>query len=249
MVCVSAGTAVANNGPTTAMSDATAMSDSPCPVDTTGHWALAPYVLQNDWAWRCRYAEANRQWNAEHPAQVVFIGDSITEGWVHHDPSLFTHGVVGRGLSGQTSAQLVVRFWQDVVALHPKAVHIMVGTNDLAGNTGPSSLTDYQNAIRSMVAMARANDIAVVLGSVLPADRFDWKQELHPAAQIVVLNDWLREFATEEGLVYADYYGAMVGPNGNLRSEWGPDGVHPNEAGYAVMRPIADAALAQALAQ
>lgn len=225
------------------------MSDSPCPTDTTGHWALAPYVLQNDWAWRCRFAEENKQWNAENPAKVVFIGDSITEGWVRADPALFTDGTVGRGLGGQTSAQLVVRFWQDVVALHPKVVHIMVGTNDLAGNTGPSSLTDYQNAIRSMVTMARANGIKVVLGSILPADRFDWKKDMRPAAQIVVLNDWLRAYAAEEGLIYADYYGAMVGPNGELRADIGPDGVHPNAEGYALMRPIADAALAEALQQ
>lgn len=228
---------------------AAGMVEKPCPADIGKTWALDPTVLKNDWAWRCRFAEENKVWNAGHPAKAVFIGDSISEGWVRADSSFFKNGVVGRGLSGQTSPQLLVRFWQDVVALHPRVVHIMIGTNDVAGNTGPTSPEDYRNAIRSMVAIARSNNISVVLASIPPADRFDWQPSLAPAARIVELNDWLRNFAKEEHLVFADYHSALSTKDGGLRPEFGKDGVHPDAAGYAVMRPIAERAIEHAMQQ
>lgn len=222
------------------------MSEQACPASREGLWALDERVLKNDWAWQCRYRAENAAIDPAHPPRVVFIGDSITEGWVSADPDLFAHGFVGRGISGQTSAQLLVRFWQDVVALHPRVVHIMVGTNDVAGNTGPTTPEAYKNAIRSMVALARANRIAVVLGSIPPTDRFDWAPQHQPAPWVATLNAWLRDYAESEGLAYANYYAALVGPGGRFPAQYAPDGVHPNAAGYAVMRPLAEAAIAAA---
>ncbi len=222
------------------------MMENSCPASRNGLWALDPQVLQNDWAWQCRYREENARVDPAHPPRAVFIGDSITEGWIAADPDFFAHGFLDRGLSGQTSAQLVVRFWQDVIALRPRVVHIMIGTNDIAGNTGPTTPEAYKNAIRSMVTMARANGIEVVLGSIPPTDHFDWAPQHKPAQWVATLNAWLRDYAETEGLVYANYYAALVGPGGAFPREFAPDGVHPSPAGYAVMRPIAERAVAEA---
>lgn len=216
------------------------MLDDPC----AGRPANV-YSPSADWAWLCRYQAAN-QALAGKAVDTVLIGDSITEGWVNQDPGFFVGGTVGRGISGQTSPQLLVRFWQDVIALRPKIVHIMIGTNDVAGNTGPTSPEAYKNAIRAMVALAKANHIVVILGSIPPADRFDWARQHKPAPTIVSLNAWLKDYAATEGLVYADYHGAMAGPNGELPGSFGPDGVHPNAAGYAVMRKVAEQAISNA---
>jgi lysophospholipase L1-like esterase len=225
------------------------MIEDPCPKSREGLWALSDYVLKNDWAWMCRYREDNKAYDRDRPATVVFLGDSITEGWANIDPAFFAHGNVGRGLGGQTSPQVLLRFYQDVVALHPKAVHIMIGTNDIAGNTGPNDVRAYKDNVRAMADIAKANGINVILGSIPPADRFRWKPDLRPAPLIVTLNDWLRDFAEQNGHVYADYFSALAGPNGELPERFGSDGVHPDAAGYAVMRPIADRAIAEALKQ
>jgi lysophospholipase L1-like esterase len=218
-----------------------------CPVSRDGLWALDPLVLQNDWAWQCRYRAENAQVDPAHPPQVVFMGDSITENWVSLDPGLFGPVRLGRGISGQTSPQMLVRFWQDVVALHPRIVHIMAGTNDIAGNTGPTTPEAYKNAVQAMILLAKANGIVVILGSIPPADRFGWSPQLRPAPWIDELNAWLRNYAETEDLVfYADYHAVLTGPNGELRPEFSADGVHPNAAGYAVMRPVTDAAIARA---
>lgn len=223
-----------------------AMVDDPCPANRDGLWALSDYVLKNDWAWLCRYRAENAAYGVKNPARAVFIGDSITEGWARTDPALFTGGVVGRGLSGQTSPQILLRFWQDVIALHPRVVHIMIGTNDIAGNTGPTSVAAYQANIRAMVDLARVNGVRVVLGSIPPAKRMDWRPGLAPAPRIAELNQWLRAFAAERGLVFADYHSVLAAPDGGLRPELGKDGVHPEAPGYALMRPIAERALAEA---
>lgn len=222
------------------------MMENACPASREGLWALDERVLKSDWAWQCRYAEDNARVDPSNPPQVVFMGDSITENWVGLDPGLFGKTRLGRGLSGQTSPQMLVRFWQDVIALHPRIVHIMAGTNDIAGNTGPTTPEAYKNAIRAMVSLAKANGIVVILGSIPPADSFGWATQHKPAPWIAGLNAWLKDFAKADGLIYADYHSALVGPNGELRPEYGPDGVHPNAAGYAVMRPIAEAAIAKA---
>ena len=201
---------------------------------------------KNDWADLCRYRAANEA--LPGGAKVVFIGNSITELWRAADPDLFTGGVVDRGVSGQTSGQTLLRFYPDVVALHPHVVHIMVGANDVAGNNGPSRPEDLKNNIRAMVDIAKANHIAVVLASITPASSFSWRKELHPAAQIKALNAWMADYARREGLTYVDYWSALAGPDGGMREGLSRDGVHPLVSGYGIMKPLAQAAIAQAMA-
>jgi lysophospholipase L1-like esterase len=196
-----------------------------------------------DWPNLCKYKAENAQVIASGRPDIVFMGDSITEGWRLIDPTMFNDKIIDRGISGQTSPQMLVRFMQDVVSLRPRAVHILAGTNDVAGNTGPNAPDDYKNNIRAMAALAKANGIAVILGSILPANHFIWRPDLKPAPQIVALNTWLRDFAAENHLGYVDYYSALVDGQGGLRSALTPDGVHPNQDGYAVMRPLAQAAI------
>ena len=198
-----------------------------------------------DWPNLGQYRDANAALTT--PPTAVFIGDSLTEFWQGADPDFYSNGIVGRGISGQTSPQMLLRFYQDVVALHPHAVHIMAGTNDLAANTGPTSPDDFKNNIRAMVDLARANHIRVILASILPADRFPWRPDIHPVEQIRQLNAWLRQFADQHKLIYADYYSSLTTPSGAFRPELSNDGVHPNSDGYAAMRPIADAALRKAM--
>lgn len=223
-----------------------AMAEQSCPASLDGLGALDERVLQSDWAWLCRYRADNAAIDPAHPPRVVFMGDSITENWARDDRALFSNGIVARGISGQTSPQMLVRFWQDVVALRPRVVHIMAGTNDIAGNTGPTTPEAYRNAVRAMVTLARANRIAVVLGSIPPSNAFGWNPALTPAPWIARLNTWLRDYAASEGAVFADYHTALAGPQGELPARYAPDGVHPNPAGYAVMRPIAERAIAEA---
>ena len=225
----------------------------PPPLPAAGDEKLQAYLkkhaedLARDYPDLCHFKSDNDALlKGAHPT-VVFMGDSITAAWGVGDPSLFSGGVVDRGISGQTSPQMVVRFYQDVVALHPRAVHIMAGTNDVAGNTGPSSPEDFKNNIRAMVDLARANHIQVVLASILPAERFPWRPDIQPVEQIRQLNQWLQQFAGEHHLIYADYYSALTTPSGAFRPELSNDGVHPNSDGYAAMRPIADVALRKAV--
>jgi lysophospholipase L1-like esterase len=225
----------------------------PPPMASQGDEKLQEYLkkhaedLVRDYADLCHYKSDNAAMlNGVHP-KAVFMGDSITEGWGVGDASLFSLGVIDRGISGQTSPQMLVRFYQDVVALHPQVVHIMAGTNDVAGNTGPSSPDDFKNNIRAMVALAKTNHIQVVLASILPAERFPWRPDIQPVEQIRQLNAWLRQYAGEHKLIYADYYSALTTTSGAFRAELSNDGVHPNSDGYAAMRPIADAALRKAM--
>ena len=162
------------------------------------------------------------------------------------DPAFFSAARLDRGICGQTSAQMLLRFHADVVALKPKVVHILAGTNDVAGNLGPSRPEDFKNNIRAMAEIADASGIAVVLGAIPPADRFLWRAGLMPAAQIGELNAWLKGFAASRGYVFADYHGAMATPEGAMRPAFSKDYVHPNRAGYGVMAPIAQAALDEA---
>jgi lysophospholipase L1-like esterase len=164
------------------------------------------------------------------------MGDSITEGWVTADPKLFTDGVIGRGISGQTSPQMLLRFFQDVIELRPQLVHIMAGTNDIAGNTGPTTEQDFKNNIIAMVDLARAHHIQVALASILPASSFSWKPEYRPAVTIKELNSWLRSYARESHIRYVDYYAVLTDTQGGFKAELSDDGVHPNREGYAAMR-------------
>jgi lysophospholipase L1-like esterase len=198
-------------------------------------------LAAQDWAGLCRYRSANDSLRTrKEPARVVFMGDSITENWVLADPGFFEGGVVNRGIGGQTTPQMLVRFRADVIALKPQAVHIMAGTNDVAGNTGPTTAQDVKNNIISMVELAKANGIRVILGSVPPAATFNWRPQLDPVPQIKALNAWLREYAGQNRIEYIDYYTALAGGSGELKAGLGNDGVHPNRDGYRIMRKLVE---------
>jgi lysophospholipase L1-like esterase len=223
-----------------------AVAQTPAPAARGGR-APASDPAQ-DWANLGRYRAANAalQPPAAGEARVVFMGDSITDSWARQT---FFPGkpYVGRGISGQTTPQMLVRFRQDVVALQPRVVVILAGTNDIAGNTGPSTIQMIADNLMSMCDVARANDIRVVLASVLPASDFPWRRGLDPGPKIVELNRWIRGYAASQQLVYLDYYSALIGENLGMKPEYSKDGVHPTPAGYAVMAPLAEAAIAEAL--
>lgn len=193
-----------------------------------------------DWAGLCRYRRDNDALRASgRTPRVVFFGDSITANWVLGDPGLFAEGVVGRGIGGQTTAQMLVRFRSDVIDLRPRVVQILAGTNDIAGNRGPTSERDFQNNIMAMVELARAHRIRVVLGGIPPATRFFWRPEITPGPRIERLNAWLRDYARREELTFVDYHAVLAGPDGAMRSGLSLDGVHPNRDGYAAMHALA----------
>jgi len=198
-----------------------------------------------DWPRLCRFRAANDDLiNRGVQPGVVFMGDSITENWLLGDPDLFDDNFVNRGISAQTTPHILLRFRNDVIDLQPRIVHILAGTNDVAGNTGPTRPQDFKNNIMSMVELARASGIDVILGSIPPANRFYWSPDMRPAARIRELNTWLQQYAADHGLAYIDYYGALAGPDGELRPTLGNDGVHPNRAGYVIMRQLLEAQLA-----
>ena len=186
-----------------------------------------------DWPQRCRYKNENSQ--VRPRPRMVLMGDSITEFWKRDRSSFFSPELIDRGIAGQTSSQMLLRFYDDVIMLKPRMVHILAGTNDIAGNTGPITPEAFQNNIRAMVDLAQAQRIKVVIGSILPADRFYWNGDLKPAGVIRTENAWLREFARSRGVDFIDYYAVLATPSGGLRADLTNDGVHPNAAGYAVM--------------
>ena len=182
--------------------------------------------------------------------RVVFYGDSITDGWGRRPGTGdFFPGkpYVNRGISGQTTPQMLVRFQQDVVHLHPAAVLILAGTNDIAGNTGPSTLEMIEDNFTSMNDIAKQSGIKVILASVTPAYDYPWKPGINPVPEIRQLNQWLRQFCSANGCVYLDYYSSMTDEKGAMLPGYSFDGVHPTAKGYAVMAPLAEAAIAQAL--
>lgn len=203
-------------------------------------------LLLADYPGLCRYRKENAGLPPATSDRVVFVGDSITEGWLREQPGFFAGDRIDRGISGQTTTQMLARFRADVVELQPRVVHIMAGTNDIAGNGGATSLDAIEDNIRAMIDLAAANHIRVVLGSVLPAARFDWRPGLNPVKPIADLNARLRLLAAEKDLVYADYFEALDDGRGGLSSAHAADGVHPTAAGYAVMQPITERALAEA---
>jgi lysophospholipase L1-like esterase len=218
---------------------------TPAPSPDAKALAAANAKLQ-DWPQLSRYKAANDALPASDPARVVFYGDSITDAWTRNGGAFFPgKPYVNRGISGQTTPQMVVRFRQDVVNLHPIAVVILAGTNDIAGNTGPSTPDMIHDNIRSMVDIARANNIRVILASVLPAADYPWKPGMNPAPQILALNQWLSTFCHDQHLTYLDYYTPMADAQGGMKAGLSKDGVHPNAAGYAIMEPLAEAALAK----
>jgi lysophospholipase L1-like esterase len=209
--------------------------------------ALQPPLLLTDWAWLGRYREDNEKLSAAGAkVDTVFLGDSITEGWASNDKEFFSKGIVGRGISAQTTPQLLVRMYQDVIALKPRVVHIMAGTNDIAHNTGPMTAQDTHNNVMAMCDIAKAHRIHVVLGSVPPASKYWWHPGLQPKPEALAMNEWLRTYAKKIGAQFADYASAFVDAKGDVKPELAQDEVHPTLAGYAVMRPMAQAAIAAA---
>jgi lysophospholipase L1-like esterase len=212
-----------------------------------------------DWPALGRYHDANTKLAApakdEH--RVVFMGDSITDSWDDPKYGGFFPGkpYIDRGISGQTTPQMLVRFRADVVALKPKVVVILAGTNDIAGNTGPMSLEAIEDNLISMVELARANKIRVVLSSVLPISDYNQTKEGKPIIRSVqrppelikALNDWMRKYAADNHAVYLDYYSATVDDKGFLKDELSEDGLHPNQKGYEIMAPLAEHAISSAL--
>jgi lysophospholipase L1-like esterase len=206
-----------------------------------------------------RFAEANAALGAPRPgeARVVFFGDSITDNWSSGRYGGFFPGkpYVNRGIGGQTTAQMLVRFRPDVIALRPRAVVILAGTNDLSGNSGPVSTTSIQDNLATMAELAARHGVRVVLASVLPVadDKKDaggrpiQQTRRRPPDQIQALNRWLADYAAKNGHVYLDYFSAVADAQGRFRSDLNDDGLHPNAAGYVVMAPLAEKAIAQAL--
>lgn len=246
------GTAVA---PAMAQDDPVGIVADPCASQKTPEQmpgdSWVAYILTHDFGRLCRYRADNASLLApgKAPPRVVFMGDSITEGWERLDPAFFTEGKVDRGISGQTTSQMLLRFRDDVIELHPQAVHILAGTNDVAGNTGPMTLSQVEGNIASMAELAQAHGIRVILGSVPPAARFPWRPHLAIGATIEVLNSWIKDYAAHHGFTYVDYFPAMATATGGMQQSLSEDGVHPTLKGYKVMEPLTEAAIRQALAR
>ena len=198
-------------------------------------------VYDSSMSYNTKYYIANQalQKSDDSTDRIVFIGDSITEFWVTHNPLFFSsNSYINRGISGETTSQILKRFIPDVIDLRPKAVVLLAGINDIAENNGPISIEAIFENIKSMIGMAQENDIKVYLCSVLPANRFYWNLKISPANQVVQLNKLLHSYAKDNALTYVDYYNRMVDDQKGLLSSYGSDGVHPNRDGYAVMQSV-----------
>ena len=207
----------------------------------------------NEFANTSRYEKANLELKLHTKAKnrVVFMGNSITEGWVIMRPEFFKNrDYINRGIGGQTTPQMLLRFRPDVIDLNPKVVIILAGTNDIAGNTGYTSLETIIDNIKSMAEIANANGIKVIISSILPAIDYLWKPGLDPATKIITINKALKEYAKENNFIYLDYYSAMEDGKGGLKVPAytaANDLVHPNKAGYLVMEKLAEEAIEKAL--
>ena len=229
-------------------------------IPSTGFAGLDQYrasriaVFTDDYGQLARYREANAALKAPAPGEnrVVFFGDSITDIWKLED-SFPGKPYLNRGIGGQTTPQMLVRFRQDVIDLYPKVVVILAGTNDIAGNTGPMRLEDIEADYASMAELARANHIAVVFSSVLPVHNYTPKSQdffaQRSPEKILSLNRWLKDYCAGNGLIYLDYFTAMVDEKGLLKRDLAEDGLHPNAAGFKIMAPLAEAAIGKALAK
>jgi lysophospholipase L1-like esterase len=228
-------------------------------IPSTGFAGLDQYraariaVYTDDFGQLARYREADAALKAAAPGEnrVVFFGDSITDIW-HLDEYFPGKSYVNRGIGGQTTPQMLVRFRQDVIDLHPKIVIILAGTNDIAGNTGPMRLEDIEANYASMAELARAHDISLIYSSVLPVHNYtprshDFFAQRSPA-KILVLNRWLKDYCAANGCLYLDYFSSMVDDKGLMKKDLSDDGLHPNAAGFKVMAPAAEAAIEKDLA-
>lgn len=195
------------------------------------------FAQQNDWAAFSRYEAKNAA--VTEPVKVVFLGNSITDHWYRQDSAFFIdNNFAGRGISGQTSSQMLVRFRRDVIDLHPQAVVILAGTNDIAQNNGYISLENTMGNIMSMCELAKAHKIKVILCSVLPASRFPWRKELKPAEEIKKLNKMIEAYAEKNKITYVDYYSSLVNEEGGMPAKYAKDGVHPTPEAYQLMKGL-----------
>jgi lysophospholipase L1-like esterase len=245
--------------PPAAPSSTTPSADVPsCPELATALTAVTRNDARlRDWAELARYREANRSVTvpAAGTARVVFMGDSITDAWPQPRFGEFFPGkpYLGRGISGQTTPQMLIRFRPDVIDLHAKAVVILAGTNDIAANTGPMTDDEIEGNLASMAELGKAHDIKVVLSSILPVSEYHVppggvpQTTRRPMSRIRAINEWMKKYAAAEGYVYLDYFPAMIDQKGLLKEEFSADDLHPNAAGYAAMAPLAEAAIRQAL--
>jgi lysophospholipase L1-like esterase len=235
-----------------------ACGQTPPPAPDTDVAALRTQLERSqrtlkDWPNLARYHDANASLAPATPSEnrVVFMGDSITDAWGRMPGSQFFPGkpYVNRGISGQTTPQMLIRFRPDVIALKPKVVVILAGTNDIAGNTGPMTLDAIEDNLMSMAELAKTNNIRVVLASVMPVcDYIRPQTERRPPEKIIALDAWMKDYAAKNGFVYLDYYSALLDDKQMLQKELTGDGLHPNVAGYEIMAPLAEKAIAAALA-
>jgi len=209
------------------------------------------FYYSQDWSNLKRFQKENTELidpqSSEH--RVVFMGNSITEFWSKMRPFFIDKSYINRGISGQTTPQMLLRFRQDVIHLNPSVVVILAGVNDIAGNTGPTTIEVIVNNIISMIELAKSNKIKVVLCSVLPVFDFPWNQGLKPAEKVLKLNSLLKSYAEKNNIVYVDYFSPMVNKVNGLKKELGDDGVHPNITGYIIMEPLLENGIVKALAQ
>jgi len=214
------------------------------------YWRSHDEQLLNDFPWLAKFHDADQKLGPPAPGEnrVVFMGDSITEGW-HLDESFPGKPYINRGISGQTTPQMLVRFRQDVIQLDPKVVVILAGTNDIAGNTGPETLEQIEDNLASMSDLATANHIKVVLCSITPAFDYPWRRGLTPAPKIDQVNAWIKDYAASKGYVYVDYHAAMKDAEDGLPPSLSKDGVHPLPAGYKIMASLVESGIEKALAQ
>jgi lysophospholipase L1-like esterase len=206
--------------------------------------------LKLDWPNIKRFRDDNAKVGlpASNENRVVFMGNSITIGWINTDPDFFAgRPFIDRGISGQTTPQMLIRMRADVINLKPKVVVILAGTNDIAGNTGPSTNEMIEDNLASMADLAKANGIKPILCSILPVFDYPWKPGLKPYDRIITINKWMKDYASTHGMLYLDFYSSMVDDRPGTKVEYSKDGVHPNMAGYKVMEPLVEAAIAKAL--
>jgi len=208
--------------------------------------------FSQDWPNLERFREANAQLTTPDLTadRIVFMGNSITEGWIKSRPEFFEgKPYVNRGISGQTTPQMLLRFRQDVIDLKPSVVVILAGINDIAGNTGPSTIEMIMDNLISMAELALANNIKVVLCSVLPAKDFPWRPGMEPAEKVVRLNNLLKSYASEHHLVYVDYFSTMANETNGMKEGLASDEVHPTAMGYSIMEPLVEKGIDEALNQ
>ncbi|MDA3870892.1 MAG: SGNH/GDSL hydrolase family protein [Candidatus Marinimicrobia bacterium] len=209
--------------------------------------STASFTQENvDWANLNRYKNENLELKriSNNSNRVIFMGNSITEVWIKNSPEFFkSNSYIGRGISGQTTAQMLIRFRADVVNLNPKVVVLLCGTNDIAGNQGLSTLEMIEDNIVSMTEIAKSNNIKVILCSVLPVYDYPWKKGIEPAYKIIKLNNWLKKHSLKNDIYYLDYFSSFVDKKNGMKSQYSYDGVHPNKNGYKIMESLVQKAI------